>query len=208
MKLHLKVEAMGSDDMDLFVAIQKVDQAGALVPFVFYAMLENGPVALGWLRVSHRELDPARSTPEQPVHTHTREQLLQPGERVAVDIEIWPSSTLFRQGERLRLVIQGQDIYRAGLPNAPFARHEKTRNRGTHVIYTGVADPSVPAVESRDADASGRAADPRGADAGARDADARRADARASGADARGASSGGAMPSHLLIPVIPPSNLC
>lgn len=137
MKLRLTVEAVGADDMDLFVGVQKVDVDGALVPFVFYAMLENGPVALGWLRVSHRELDPLRSTPEQPVHSHVRELLLTPGERVPVEIEIWPSSTLFRKGERLRVVVQGQDVQQEGLPNAPFARHENTRNRGTHVIHTG-----------------------------------------------------------------------
>ena len=137
MSLHLWVEAIGADDMDLFVGVQKFDRRGEIVPFVFYALLENGPVALGWLRVSHRELDSQRSTPEQPVHPHTREQLLTPGERVAVDVEIWPSSTLFRAGERLRLVVQGQDVMREGLPNAPFARHENTRNRGTHVIHTG-----------------------------------------------------------------------
>jgi predicted acyl esterase len=137
MKLRLWLEAVGADDMDLFVGVQKVDAQGEVVPFVFYALLENGPVALGWLRASHRDLDPQRSTPEQPVHTHTREQPLAPGERVPVEIEIWPSSTLFRAGERLRLVVQGQDLMREGLPNAPFARHEDTRNRGTHVIYAG-----------------------------------------------------------------------
>jgi predicted acyl esterase len=137
MKLRLWLEAVGADDMDLFVGVQKVDAQGEVVPFVFYALLENGPVALGWLRASHRDLDPQRSTPEQPVHTHTREQPIAPGERVPVEIEIWPSSTLFRAGERLRLVVQGQDLMREGLPNAPFARHEDTRNRGTHVIHAG-----------------------------------------------------------------------
>jgi predicted acyl esterase len=137
MKLHLWVEAIGANDMDLFVGIQKLDSRGEIVPFVFYALLENGPVALGWLRASHRDLDPQLSTPEQPVHTHTREVPLQPGERVPVEIEIWPSSTLFRAGERLQVVVQGQDVMREGLPNAPFARHEDTRNRGTHVIHTG-----------------------------------------------------------------------
>jgi predicted acyl esterase len=139
MKLKLVVEAIGSDDMDLFVAIQKLDASGTPAPFVFYAMMENGSVALGWLRVSHRELDLARSTPEQPFHTHLREQRLQPGERVPVEIEIWPSSTLFRAGERLRVVVQGQDVHRDALPNAPFARHENTRNHGVHVIHTGGA---------------------------------------------------------------------
>jgi predicted acyl esterase len=174
MSLHLVVEAVGADDMDLFVAIQKLDRNGELVGFVWYAMLETGPAALGWLRVSHRELDPARSTPQQPVHSHLREQLLKPGERVAVDIEIWPSSTLFRAGETLRVVIQGVDIYREGLPNAPFARHENTRNRGTHVIHTGGAQSA--SSQSSDAERN----------SGKRSLD------------------GGALASHLLIPVIPP----
>jgi putative CocE/NonD family hydrolase len=136
-KLRLWVEAAGSNDMDLFVALQKLDRSGEYVGFVFYAMLENGPAALGWLRVSHRELDPQRSTPEQPVHTHLRELPLAPGERVPVDIEIWPSATLFRAGERLRVVVQGQDVMREGLPRAPFARHENLRNAGTHILHTG-----------------------------------------------------------------------
>jgi uncharacterized protein len=151
-KLKLVVEALGADDMDLFVAIQKLDSDGVPVPFVFYSMLENGPMALGWLRVSHRELDPVRSTPQQPFHTHVREQRLAAGERVPVEIEIWPSSTLFRAGERLRVVVQGQDVPRDALPNTPFARHENTRNRGTHVIHTGGATdshlliPVIPAI--------------------------------------------------------------
>jgi uncharacterized protein len=137
MKLRLWVQAQGADDMDLFVAIQKLDRAGGLVPFVFYAMSETGPAALGWLRVSHRELDAERSRPEQPVHSHRRELRLAPDERVPVDIEIWPSSTRFAAGESLRLLIQGRDIVEPTLPNAPFARHEHTRNRGTHIIHTG-----------------------------------------------------------------------
>ena len=137
MKLRLWVEAVGSDDMDLFVAIQKLDRDGVEVPFIFYAMMDNGPVALGWLRASHRDLDVARSRPEQPFHTHDREQLLLAGERVAVDIEIWPSSTRFEAGQILRVVVQGRDILSQGLPNSPFLRHESTRNRGTHIIHAG-----------------------------------------------------------------------
>jgi predicted acyl esterase len=137
MKLRLWVEAIGSDDMDLFVAIQKIDRDGSEVPFVFYAMLENGPVALGWLRVSHWELDAARSRPEQPFHPHTREWLLRPGERVAAEIEIWPSSTRFEAGQRLRVLVQGRDTQTSAAPNSPFLRHESLRNKGLHVVHTG-----------------------------------------------------------------------
>jgi putative CocE/NonD family hydrolase len=136
MKLRLWVEAEGADDMDLFVAVQKFDRDGRYVGFAAFNAMEDGPVALGWLRVSHRELDQARSTPEQPWLTHTREQKLKKGEIVPVDIEIWPSGTHFNAGESLRLVIQGSDIYRY----AEWIRmhgHRETLNRGRHIVHTG-----------------------------------------------------------------------
>ncbi|MBT2134501.1 CocE/NonD family hydrolase [Croceibacterium sp. LX-88] len=136
-KLKLWVETSGADDLDSFVALQKLDVAGRPVGFHFYAFYDNGPVALGWLRASHRELDEERSTPWQPVHSHLREQRLRPGEIVPVEIEIWPSSTLFRAGESLRVVVKGMDIYRDALPNLPYARHEDLRNKGRHLIHAG-----------------------------------------------------------------------
>ncbi|MXO66163.1 CocE/NonD family hydrolase [Altericroceibacterium endophyticum] len=137
LSLRLWVEAADAEDMDLFVALQKRDERNEPVGFHFYAFYENGPMALGWLRVSHRELDEERSTKWRPVHKHMREQLLKPGEIVPVDIEIWPSSALFRAGESLRLVVKGMDIYRDALPNLPFARHEDLRNCGQHIIHAG-----------------------------------------------------------------------
>ena len=88
MKLKLWVQADGSDDMDLFVAIEKIDRTGDIVPFQFFGNHEDGPVALGWLRVSHRELDEEKSTPYQPFHKHQREIKLKAGEIVPVEIEI------------------------------------------------------------------------------------------------------------------------
>ncbi len=142
--LALWVEADGSDDIDLFVALQKLNADGAVVGFTFYAFFEDGPVALGWQRVSHRALDPARSTPEQPVHLHTAEARLAPGECVKVDIELWPFSASFAPGESLRLVVAGADIYRRepGLM-LPFAEHHDTRNAGRHIVRTGTEHPSA-----------------------------------------------------------------
>jgi predicted acyl esterase len=136
MKLRLWIEARGSNDADLFVSIEKLDRAGARVAFTFMTEFDNGPVALGWLRVSHRELDPERSTPDQPRHTHVSEQLLSPGEIVPVDIEIWPSATLFESGESIQVFIQGRDIY--GFPTVRHTQmHEDLRNAGEHVLYAG-----------------------------------------------------------------------
>jgi predicted acyl esterase len=136
MKLKLWVQANGSDDMDLFVAVEKIDRAGYMVLFPFFGNHDDGPVALGWLRASHRELDEEKLTPYQPVHRHQSEIKLKAGEIVPVEIEIWASSTLFEKGEKLRVKVQGSDIY-----SYPYERHTNehtaTVNKGEHVIYTG-----------------------------------------------------------------------
>jgi uncharacterized protein len=139
MKLHVFMSCAATDDMDVFVGLHKFDKAGNFVPFAYYAQFDDGPVALGWLRASHRELDPVKSTEWQPVHPHTREQKIKPSDIVPLDIEIWPSGTLFEAGETLRLIVQGGDLNRYPVDVAPvYFRHKNFGvNKGRHVIHTG-----------------------------------------------------------------------
>lgn len=149
-KLHLWIETDEGEDVDLFVALQKLDDHGAYVHFPYWSMMDDGQVALGWLRVSHRELDEERSTEWQPWLRHERQLPVTPGEALPVDIEIWPASTLFDAGERLRLVIQGHDFHRYDI--GPAQAHEDAVNIGRHIVRTGGSHasfllvPVVPAV--------------------------------------------------------------
>jgi predicted acyl esterase len=143
MKLRVFMSADASDDMDVFVGLHKLDADGVFVPFAYYAQFDDGPVALGWLRASHRALDPVKSTEHQPVHAHTREQKIKPGEIVPLDIEIWPSSTRFAAGEKLRLIVQGDDLNRYSKERAPiYFRHDASMNKGHHTIHAGGAHES------------------------------------------------------------------
>lgn len=135
-RLHLWVSAPDADDMDLFVALQKLDRFGDFVGFNYYAVFEDGPVALGWLRVSHRALDVERSTDIQPVLTHRREEKIAPGTIVPADIEILPSGTRLEAGETLRLVVQGRDVHTYPRP-LTHPVHADTVNIGVHRIHTG-----------------------------------------------------------------------
>jgi len=138
MKLKLWAHAPDADDMDLYVGVYKYDAQGHFVPLSFYSFFNDGPVALGWLRASHRELDVARSTEYQPVLAHQRELKLKPGEIVPLEIEIWPSGTRFSAGERLRLIVQGTDLQKYSKKrDFVYFRHEDTVNSGPHVLYTG-----------------------------------------------------------------------
>jgi hypothetical protein len=131
MKLHLWVEADGNDDMDLFVAIQKLDKHGKWLPT--YILGKPHPGTPGKLRVSLRETDPATSSEFQPMYPYNNPQRLKPGEIVPIDIEIWPSSRIWHLGEQLRVEVMGH--YERIDWFEPFAWD--TNNKGNHVIHSG-----------------------------------------------------------------------
>ena len=132
----LYVEAPEATDMDVFVGLFKRDAAGEIVPFAYYAQFEDGPVALGWIRASHRELDAERSTDYLPVLAHRRELPLETDGPTRLDIEILPSGTRFAAGESLVLVVQGHDLKHYPKPLV-YARHETDINRGPQILHTG-----------------------------------------------------------------------
>lgn len=135
--LRLWVEADGAEDMDLYVGLSKLDRNGNEVLMAGYNDVEDGHVASGWLRVSHRELDVDRSTELRPFLSHRRSLPLSPDERVEVQVEILPSSTLFRSGESLVVRIQGTE-----LPGAGDISHIDGVNSGDHIVHVGGATPS------------------------------------------------------------------
>ncbi|HKF99665.1 MAG TPA: CocE/NonD family hydrolase, partial [Xanthobacteraceae bacterium] len=126
-----------TEDMDLFLTLRNFDPEGNEV-------LETGqqgtpvPVAKGWLRVSHRELDPDLSLPYRPYHKHTRRLYLEPGEIVEVHVEIWPTSMVFRKGHRIRLDVQPRD----GVGSQSYMHYHADYNTGTNTVYAGGDRPS------------------------------------------------------------------
>jgi predicted acyl esterase len=131
-KLKLWITPLHADDADIFVGIRKIDASGAEVHFSGYQGYLGDIVAKGWLRLSERNLDPARSTPEQPWLTHASTQKLTAGDIVAAEIEVLPSSTLFEAGSTLQLVVQGHELI-----NYPGFGHDDTVNHGDHRIHAG-----------------------------------------------------------------------
>ncbi|WP_327365831.1 CocE/NonD family hydrolase [Streptomyces sp. NBC_01217] len=151
-KLRLWLEIDEGSDADVFIGLEKLDANGNGVPFPFFSALNDGVVALGWLRASHRALDPARSMPFQPVHPHDKEVPMAPGRPEPLEIEIWPSSTRWQPGETLRLIVQGSDLrkYETGTHTN---RHDDRRNTGRHIVHGGGAYDSyllVPVIPSPD----------------------------------------------------------
>ena len=77
---------------------------------VFHGALDpHTPIGQGWLRASHRKLDPALTKPYRPYHTHDEKQALKPDQVVELDVEIIPTSIVVPAGYRLALTLRGKD---------------------------------------------------------------------------------------------------
>ena len=115
-------------DADLFLIVRAFGPDGDEVTFQG-ALDPNTPVAQGWLRASHRRLDPARSLPYRPYHTHDLQEPLAPGEIYELDVEIWPTCLVLPPGYRLALSVRGTDYEYPG-EVSEFARTFHYANRG------------------------------------------------------------------------------
>jgi uncharacterized protein len=100
-------------DADLFLIVRLFDPEGREVTFEG-ATDPNTPIAMGWLRASHRELDPDRSTSYRPYHPHRHRQPLNPREVYELDVEIWPSCVVVPPGYTLALTVKGCDYVYEG----------------------------------------------------------------------------------------------
>jgi predicted acyl esterase len=109
----------------VFLALRVFDPAGTEVVFVG-SNDPRTPVGLGWLRASHRKVDPGESRPYRPWHTHDEEWPLTPGVAVELDVEIWPTSIVVPAGYRVGLTVRGRDYEYdgtdAGVAHAPYPR--------------------------------------------------------------------------------------
>lgn len=102
-------------DADIFLIVQLFDPDGNEVTFEG-STDPNTPIANGWLRASHRALDPEKSRPWRPFHPHDRVEPLEPGQVYRLDIEIVPTCVVVPVGYRLALWVRGRDYeYRGPL---------------------------------------------------------------------------------------------
>jgi predicted acyl esterase len=100
-------------DADLFLILRVF--SADMKEIVFQGAIDpHTPVAQGWLRASHRKLDPKLTLPYRPYHTHDEVQPLEPGEPVELDIELWPTSVVVPAGYRVALTVRGKDYEYGG----------------------------------------------------------------------------------------------
>jgi uncharacterized protein len=106
--LNVWVSSTGKDT-DLFATLRNIGPDGKDVMEVGQQGQPLDCVTKGWLRASHRKLDPEKSLPYRPYHAHDERWWLEAGQVVECQVEIWPTSMVFRKGHKLRLDISPAD---------------------------------------------------------------------------------------------------
>jgi len=143
-------------DADVVVTLWAVTEEGNIVPYGSASQLE--PVAKGFLRASHRKLDPTKTLPERPWHTHTEEDNapLRAGEVVNLEIEIFPAAARIRKGWKLRLDVTPSEVQPEITGYKPPEMREwygEGQDEGTNTIHVGgswtnyISCPVVPVKE-------------------------------------------------------------
>jgi len=81
-----------------FISLREVDSQG-----------NERILTRGWLRGTHREVDPERSNPWEVFHPHTKSEPLNPGEIYQFNISVVPTGNLFKAGSMIKLKISCSD---------------------------------------------------------------------------------------------------
>lgn len=128
-----------TEDADLFVVVRLFDPEGEEVLFIG-ASEPRQPISQGWLRASHRALDPDKSLPWRPYHLHNAPKPLSPDEVYELDVEIWPTCIVVPAGYRLGVSVLGRD-YEHGFPGIPTPYGPEMRGSSLHIHQDPVTRP-------------------------------------------------------------------
>ncbi|HEX4058164.1 MAG TPA: CocE/NonD family hydrolase [Galbitalea sp.] len=138
-KVELWVSSTASD-MDVVVSVRVIDEDDREVDFTGFTTMgfpdRITPLMKGWLKVSHRALDPERTTDYSPKHTHRKVDFapLSDDEVVPIEIELVPNTGYLRKGQRIRVDVQPYDGVAHGLHHAyDPSIHDSAEN----TVYTG-----------------------------------------------------------------------
>ena len=97
-------------------------------------------ITKGWLRASHRALDPKLSTEYALWYTHADPQPLEPGAVTKIEVAVMPTAYRFKKGNRIRIDLANGD---SALTEFGWFHHEYTPDKlGQDTIFHSARYPS------------------------------------------------------------------
>ena len=101
--------ATAAKDMDIFLTMTNITPDGKLVEFEGNHGEPSVSVGRGYMRLSHRELDPRRATERLVILSQQESTPVKPNERYIIKMPIQPTSMVYGKGHRIQIELGGQD---------------------------------------------------------------------------------------------------
>ena len=131
------LEVIGPTALDLFASIDQDDTNWIVKLYDVAPTGTETRLGKGYLKASHRALDPDKSTREAPYHLHTRESMesIKPGEIYEYNISLGAITNVFTPGHRIKLTIESLESPRD--PEMQIHYHSRLCSSKTtlHKIY-------------------------------------------------------------------------
>jgi predicted acyl esterase len=89
----------------------------------------------GYLKASHRALDPAKSTDYAPFHLHTKAEPVPPGEILEYNLSLGVITNVFLPGHRIKLTMESMESPRDPEMQIHYHPHLCSARTTLHKIY-------------------------------------------------------------------------
>lgn len=122
MKLILFISLENFEDANLFAGIRKFHK-GKEVEFEGLYGFPNDIVAKTAMRAALRKVNEETSLPYSPDHDFDTYEPIASGEVVKLEFQFSPTSTYYRKGDEMRLLIQGKYFIDGKKIHQPFRYH-------------------------------------------------------------------------------------
>jgi predicted acyl esterase len=131
------LEVIGNAAFNFFASIDQDDTNWIVKLFDVAPTGKEARLSRGYLKASHRALDPQKSLPYTPYHPHTREsvQTIKPGEIYEYNVDLDVVSNLFTAGHRIKLEIESMESPRDPEMQIHYHPHLMSSKTTVHKIY-------------------------------------------------------------------------
>ena len=133
--LPADLEVTGAVALNLFASIDQDDTNWIVKLYDVAPGGSENRLNKGYLKASHRAIDPARSTPYRPYHTHLKADPVKPGEITEYNIEIGNVTHVFHPGHRIKLTIESMESPRDPENQIHYHPHLNISRTTVHKIY-------------------------------------------------------------------------
>ncbi len=129
------LEVIGYAALNLFASIDQDDTNWIVKLFDVAPTGAETRLGKGYLKASHRALDPVKSKPHSPYHTHTKAEPVTPGKIYEYSIGLGAITNVFKKGHRIKLEIESMESARDPEMQIHFHPHLCSSKTTLHKIY-------------------------------------------------------------------------